>query len=120
MSEHRQMSIVEDPAIVVLDLDLSLDRFQDGLGEVDAGERGAAFEVARRKDVHLEDLVTHDVDPDEEHAVGDELGPNDLGDAKLRLADFYCLSFPARVNVGAYVVLGGHTPERGIFATDLE
>ena len=41
----------------------------------------SSSKVAGREDVHLEDLVADDVDADQEHAVGDQLGPDQFGDA---------------------------------------
>ena len=71
------MAIVEGVGILGLDRDFPLDRFQDRDGKIDAGQVGAAVEVARREHVHLEDLVPDDVHPDEEHAVSQQLGPDE-------------------------------------------
>ena len=77
------------------------------------------LQIAGREDVHLEDLVADDVDSDQEHAVGDQLGPDDLGDAQFGLADLDRLGLAAGVDVRADVVLGRDPAQRGIFAVDL-
>ena len=91
--------------ILRLDRHLALDRVDDRHREIDPGKRRAAAEIARRKHVHFEDLVTDDVDPDEEHAVGDELRPDQLGDLQFGLADLHRFGGAAGVDVGANIVL---------------
>src|SRR5688500_8624232 len=71
LSEYRQMPVAEGARILRGDRDLALDRIEYRHREIHARQPRAAFQIARREDVHLQDLVADDVDANQEHAVAE-------------------------------------------------
>ena len=88
----------------------------DRVGEVHLLELLRAAEAARTEDVDLHQLVADDVQPDQEHAVLDELGPHDLGDCEMHVGDLRLAQLSARVDVAAHVVAGANPPEGRVLA----
>ncbi len=113
------MLVVEGARILTADRDLALDRIDDRHRKIDSGHFRTTLEVAGRKDVHLQDLVPDDVDPDQEHAIGDELGPDKFGNLQLGRANLDRLGGTAGMNIGANIVLRLDPAKRGIFAIEL-
>jgi hypothetical protein len=110
--------VVEGVLILRADLDLAFDGLDYRNREVDAGEARAAAEVAGREDIHLKNLVTDDVDADEEHAVSHELGADHLGNLELAFADLDGLRLAAGMNVGADIVGRSDAAESAVLVAD--
>src|SRR3546814_17799149 len=72
------------------------------------------------EDVHRQELVADDVDPDEEHAGGERLRPDELGHPEFLFADFHRHRLAAGMDVAPDVVLGADPAERRIFVADAQ
>src|SRR3546814_7655106 len=72
------------------------------------------------EDVHLQDLVADDVDPDEEHAVGEKLRPDELGHPEFLFADLHRHRLAAGMDVAPDVVLGADPAARRAFVSDAQ
>src|SRR5690606_29224434 len=74
-SARRQTAVV-DLRVVASHRDLPLELLDDPRREVDVVELLGARQAAGAEDVDLHQLVADDVEPHEEHAVGDQFGPH--------------------------------------------
>src|SRR6185369_7282538 len=72
------VDVVKITLIVAHVLYLTLQSHNDGGGEIDAFEALGAAEPAGAEHVDFHQLVAHDIQAHEEHAVGDQLGPHDF------------------------------------------
>src|SRR5262249_38217460 len=75
-----------------------------GGGEIHALEALSAAQAARAEDVDFHKLVADDVETNEEHSVGDQLGPHDLHDPQGPLIHLGLTLFAASMDVAADIV----------------
>ena len=118
---HRgQGSVGQGPPVGCPDLDLSLQGIHNGAGEVDLVQRAGASQPARAEDIGLHHLGPDDVEPNEKHAVFDELGSSQVDDMEHLLGDLHLLSLAPDMHVGADVVALVDPTEGGHFSVHLE
>src|SRR3954454_10160585 len=100
--------------------DFPLNFLNDDARKVNAREQAAASDPAWTENVHFDELVTNNVETNQEHPVVDELGPYDFDDSQHFVRDLDRLACTARVHVAARVACIADTAEGSILSVARE
>jgi hypothetical protein len=114
--ERRERDVVEVALVEAHILHLALERLNHCMREVDLLEALRAPQPTGAEDIDLHQLITDDVEADEEHAVLHQLGPDDLSDTQVRAADFGLRLLSAGVDVASHVIARADAAKRRVFA----
>ena len=118
--QRTHVDVVEVAAIELHVIRLAFQSLDDVLVEVDLRELLRTAQPTGTEDVDLHQLVAHDIQPDQKHAVLNQFGPHDFGDLQVLFGDFRGCQLAASVDVAAHVVAAARPPKGGIFAFDLQ
>src|SRR5690606_12198942 len=114
--EHRDHRHVRTPPVLRSVTHLSLQRLDHSAREVHLLELLGAAQATGAEDIHLHQLVSHDIQPNEKHSVHHELGTNDLRNSHYPVVHLEGRNAATSMHVAAHVTLRTNPPHACILA----